>query len=116
MLLWLGFLADSACAGVYEHVDPVSGMTVLNNLPPAAGAAPVARKVGFTAPAPAAFPRVSSTQQQQRDDGRREILASELDHEQQALAADTARRASDEILARHAVNVAALKRELAGVR
>jgi hypothetical protein len=116
MLLWLSLFAGSACAGVYEHVDPVSGMTVLNNLPPAAGAAPVARKAGLAAPAPAAFPRVSSSQQQQRDDSRREILASELEHEQQALAADTARRAGSEILARHAVNVAALKRELAGVR
>lgn len=114
--LMLALVAHCASAGVYEHVDPVSGMTILNNLPPAAGAAPPIRTATFPAPGPATFPRISGTQQQQRDDGRRAILASELASEQQALAAATARRADSDILTRHAGNVAALKRELAGVR
>jgi hypothetical protein len=117
-LLLLALAAGRASAGVYEHVDPASGMTIMNNLPPAAGAATAARQVAFTAPAAAgqAFPRVSSMQQNQRDSARRDILASELQTEEQALAAAAARRAAADVLARHAANVAALKRELAGVR
>jgi len=118
-LLLLALAAGNAAAGVYEHVDKASGMTIMNNLPPAAGAAPVAavRQVGPAAPASAqTFPRVSSAQQNQRDGARRDILASELQTEEEALAAAAAKRAASDVLARHAANVAALKRELAGVR
>lgn len=109
---WLLALAvNGASAGVYEHVDPASGMTILNNVPP------TARPVAVATPAAAtAFPRVSSAQQNQRDGARRDILASELQTEEQALATAAAARAASDVLARHAANVAALKRELAGVR
>lgn len=117
VLLLLALAAGNVLAGVYEHVDKASGMTIMNNLPPAAGAAPAQRQVSFDAPAAAqAFPRVSSAQQNQRDGARRDILASELQTEEEALAAAAAKRAASDVLARHAANVAALKRELAGVR
>lgn len=109
-LLALVMAAPCAHAGVYAHVDPQSGMTVLNNVPPAEGEP---RAAAPSAPAPRDFPRVSGAQQQQRDGERHAILQIELDSEQQAL--DTARKghADGAVLARHAVNIAALKRELA---
>lgn len=104
MLLLLA-LAD-AQADVYVHVDPVSGMTVLNNIPPS-------RLIAMPARASAgSFPRISSTRQHEMDGARRAILETELDTERQALAQAAGREAS----ARHAANIAALKRELAGVR
>ncbi|WP_332848614.1 hypothetical protein [Massilia sp. S19_KUP03_FR1] len=118
LLLTLVLAARAACAGVYEHVDPVSGMTILNNV------APTARQLALAAPAAApatpaaaqAFPRVSSALQNQRDGARRDILASELETERQALASATATRAASDVLARHTANVAALQRELGRVR
>lgn len=121
-VLCLLLAVDHAQAGVYLHVDPVSGMTILNNLPPAGGAAPVptavpvARMAALQTAAPGSFPRVTAEQQKQRDGARRTILQEELDSEQQALAGAAARRAAADVIARHSANVAALKRELAGVR
>lgn len=95
-----------AHAAIYTHVDPVSGMTVLNNMPPAGRAEAVA-------PAPAAsFPRIGGARQHDMDGARRTILETELDGERQALA----KAADRDAAARHAANIAALKRELAGVR
>lgn len=114
---WLALallMADSAAA-VYTHVDPVSGMTVVSNMPDPKGAprAPAAPLPGGQA---AAFPRVSGAQQKQMDGTRRAILQAELSNEQKALDAAAARRDVAEIVRRHVANVEALKRELAGVR
>lgn len=111
LLAWLA-LADCA-AGVYSRVDPVSGMTVLSNVP-GPQAAPAGAAAGPAAGA--AFPRVSGERQKQLDGTRRDILQTELNNEQQALAAASARREAAEIVRRHIANVEALKRELAGVR
>jgi len=105
-------LAGIDCrADVYSRVDPVSGMTVLSNVPNGKSAEKPVSGVQ-----PAAFPRVSSERQKQLDGTRREILQAELSNEQKALDAAAARRAASDIVQRHVANVEALKRELAGVR
>lgn len=114
---WLALalrIADCGAA-VYTHVDPVSGMTVVSNVPDpkAASRTPAAPQSGVQG---AAFPRVSSAQQKQMDGTRRDILQAELSNEQKALDAAAARRDAAEIVRRHVANVEALKRELAGVR
>jgi len=101
-------------AGVHRHVDPVSGMVVINNIPPAAQAAPPAAQPAVSAQSPS-FPSISAKRQQQMDAERRAILQEELGEEQRALAAASARRAASDVLARHIANVASLQRELAGL-
>lgn len=108
---WLALAMGQAHAEIYSHVDPVNGMTVLNNMPP--GRAPAPTPLRFAA---AHFPRISSVQQKEMDVTRRTILATELDSEQQALASAAKARAAGDVLARHANNIVALKRELANVR
>lgn len=104
----------SSTAGVYTHIDPVSGMTVVSNIPAAKGEARA--PAGAVSAGQAAFPRVSGEQQKQRDGTRRDILQAELSAEQQALDAARARQEVSEIVRRHVANVEALKRELAGAR
>jgi len=111
LALTLALAAADCRADVYSRVDPVSGMTVLSNIPSGKSA----QKPGSGVQA-AAFPRVSGERQRQLDGTRREILQAELSNEQQALDAAAARRAAAEIVQRHVANVEALKRELAGVR
>ena len=111
----LALCAGAAWAGVFRHVDPVSGMVVLSNVP---------ASVRTPVPAPAqaggrvageAFPKVSSERQRQMDEERRTILQDELKEERRAHAAAAASRATGEVLARHAANIAALQRELSAV-
>ncbi len=116
-LLALG--TTNGYAAIYARVDPVSGMTVLSNVPAASRA--TAATVPAPPPAkavaqPGDFPRVSAQRQKQMDGNRREILETELSNEQMALDAAAASRAATDIVQRHLANVAALKRELAGVR
>lgn len=110
----LALVHCAAGAGVFRHVDPVSGMVVLSNRPPAQAAAPaVAQDRPRTAAR--AFPHVSPVRQRQMDGDRRAILQDELDHERRAHAAASASRAAREVLARHTANIAALQRELAAL-
>ena len=111
-------LQGAAQAGIYTHVDPVSGMTVMSNVPTAGqpGAIKTRPAAGAGDTAPADFPRVSRERQRERDGARRSILDNELEAEQQALAAAAARRAAQSVLNRHQANVAALRRELQAMR
>lgn len=112
VILWLALVIVPAHAAVYSHVDPVSGMTIVNNVPPdaigktAQRAMPVVRST---------FPSISPQRQRQMDGSRRAILEDELAGEQQALDVAVARRAAADVLARHMANLAALRRELATV-
>lgn len=131
-------------AGVFVRVDPGTGMTILSNVGPprvapaperislpaptvprlaASRAAATFRRVitrqqrDLDAPGTAAiFPRVTEEQQRDLDRGRRAILLAELEAEQQDYKKDAARAAAADVLARHAANVEALKRELRGTR
>ena len=114
----LMLLQGAAQAGIYTHVDPVSGMTVMSNVARSAPSATI-RTVAAPRPAsaaPADFPRVSKDRQRELDGGRRSILDNELAAEQQALAAAAASRAEQSVLQRHQANVAALRRELQAMR
>lgn len=114
----------SAQGAIFEQTEPVSGVTILSNIPPRAeattgtsgsvkprapSAAPMAALAG------SGFPRITREIQQRRDAGRGAILRDELEAEQQALQAALARRAATEVLHRHSSNIAALKRELGGL-
>jgi hypothetical protein len=118
-LLWLASAAAPCRGGgeVYSHIDRVSGMVVLNNVPPRARPAPApapGRAIGARAQATAAvFPSVSPLRQRELDVDRRAILQDELNEEQRSLAAASGGRATRDVLARHAANIAALRRELA---
>jgi len=72
--------------------------------------------VAASAPAAAGFPRISQADQQKRDLGREAILNEELDSEQRLLERARARQAAADVQRRHLSNIAALKRELAGLR
>lgn len=108
----------TAQAGIFTHVDPVSGMTVMSNVARSSPAAAVKTVAAPRAAGAAAadFPRVSKERQSELDGGRRSILDNELAAEQQALAAAAARRAEQSVLHRHQANVAALQRELQAMR
>jgi len=67
-------------------------------------------------PAAAGFPRISRAEQRKRDLGREAILNEELDNEQQLLDRARARQAAADVQRRHLGNIAAIKRELAGLR
>lgn len=111
-------LPGAVQAGIYTHVDPDSGMTVISNI--ASGPATAARRSRMVTqavrPAPADFPRMSKDRQRELDDGRRTILDTELAAEQQALSTAAARRAEAAVLHRHQTNIEALKRELKAMR
>ena len=112
----------SVSAEIHVHVDPATGVTVLSNMPPRHG------DIAATAPsvvplralvrstAAASFPRVDRHTQQMRDTGRRAILENELASEQQALTAAREHGAGADVLHRHGANLAALRRELRGIR
>lgn len=116
-LLWLALSATPCRAGgeVYTHVDRVSGMVVLSNVPPPASMAPAHVVQDKARAAPAAFTRVTPARQREMDADRRAILEDELNEERRALAAASGARAAREVLTRHAANIAALQRELARV-
>lgn len=116
-LFWLASAAAPCRASgeVYRHVDPVSGMVVLNNVPPTASPAPAAGRAaeGKAQATPASFARISAARQRELDSDRRAILEDELKEEQRALSAASAGHAARDVLQRHTANVAALQRELA---
>jgi hypothetical protein len=116
-LLCLAVATAPCLAGgdVYVHVDKVSGMVVVNNIPPAAPAAQLPTRAfqGKAQATPAGFARVSAARQRDMDADRRAILEQELDEERHALAGAHAAHAASDVLARHVANVAALQRELA---
>lgn len=62
------------------------------------------------------FPRITKKLQQERDLNRIGILNTELDAEERAFHSATEQRAAADILKRHVVNIAALKREINAVR
>lgn len=115
-VLWLAFGTVPCQAGgdVYTHVDPVSGMVVLNNVPPGARAVPASTHTPHWKPRAklAAFARISPARQREIDADRRGILQNELSEERRVLAVASAGHAAGDVLARHAANIAALQREL----
>jgi hypothetical protein len=114
--LLVGLLAPLCCqGGVYAHVDPVSGMTILNNVPPE-GREPASRPAPVAHAQMAGFPRVTGARQRELDGGRRNILRTELSSEQQALSTAIAAQAAQDVVQRHVANIAALQRELAAMR
>ncbi|MCZ7562591.1 MAG: hypothetical protein M5U08_01320 [Burkholderiales bacterium] len=106
-------------------------VSVISALSPAPAVAPASAR-------PADFPRVDRETQRERDDTRRRILEQELTTEQNSLSAARARLAEQEsarggdernyqkvldrlqpfqeAVARHERNVAAIRREIAGLR
>jgi hypothetical protein len=62
------------------------------------------------------FPRIAKELQQERNLRRISILNAELDAEQKAFHSATEQRAMPDILRRHIVNIAALKREISTSR
>lgn len=111
-----------ASAEIHVRVDPATGVTVLSNMAPRPGdiAVPPPPAVPLRAPVPsnaaADFPRVDRHTQQARDIGRRAILENELASEQQALTTAREHGAGNDVLHRHAANLAALRRELRSIR
>jgi len=146
LLLICGLLlSHAAMADIYKYVDENGRITYSNiplrgakklNLEPLSTVP--ASKPKATATTPAGFPRVDSETQKKRDDTRRQILEDELAAEEKqlteakkALTEGEAVRQGDERnyqkyldriqglkdnVALHEKNVAALKKELAGVK
>ncbi len=125
MLLLNLACAAPAVGGIFAKREP-GGVTVYSNIPngprmdeparAAQAAARPSRAVAASAPAAAGFPRISQADQQKRDLGREAILNEELDSEQRLLERARARQAAADVQRRHLSNIAALKRELAGLR
>lgn len=128
-LLFAGCLPLLAQAGIYTHVDPKTGMTIISNVeqPRAPALTPVAAAPGQSAPvtgaaqsarqaAPADFPRISAERQRAFDGDRRAILLAELASEQAALGAALAARAAGDVTHRHQNNISSLQRELRALR
>ena len=137
--LVLEMLAVAAHAGLYRHVDPVTGDITYSNFPipkreqeaissfartpaqvpyqhsyPAPKAA--ARNTVFTTSTAANFPSITVEMQKERDLDRRKILYEELQSEQSALNEASARNEAVESLQRHKTNIDALKREISNNR
>lgn len=129
MLATAMFLLNLACAapalaGIFAKREP-GGVTVYSNIPTGSRVdepARAARTTGLSragvagTPAAAGFPRISRAEQRKRDLGREAILNEELDNEQQLLDRARARQAAADVQRRHLGNIAAIKRELAGLR
>lgn len=125
MLLLNVVCAEPALAGIFAKREP-GGVIVYSNIPnrsrmdePARAAQAAARPsqaVAANAPAAAGFPSISQADQKKRDLGREAILNEELESEQQLLERARARQAAADVQRRHLSNIAALKRELAGLR
>ncbi len=141
-LVTLALAAGPAGAEIYKYVDDEGRVTYTNV--PRKGAKKLDIEVGSAPksrsnPGPANFPRVDSQTQRARDDMRRKILQDELASEEKSLAdarlalkegeatrlPDEARNPQKyqdriqrlrETVARHERNIAALKKELAGLR
>jgi hypothetical protein len=62
------------------------------------------------------FPRITKELQQERNLSRISILNAELEAEQKAFQSATEQRATADILQRHVINIAALKREISASR
>jgi hypothetical protein len=122
VLLRAGLLAFAGAsqAGVFTHVEPRTGLTIISNVAarPESGQRMVSSSLQTRARGMSTnvesgqFPRVSVQQQKELDGGRRSILLDELANERDALQAATARRAATDVLHRHESNIAALQREL----
>jgi len=118
--------AAPAYAEIHVHTEKNSGVTIISNVRDARAQASAAASTKAAAPVrtvsapavaanmagPAQFPRVTKDEQRERDGGRRAILLEELDAEQRALDAASARQAPADVLRRHYGNIAALQREL----
>lgn len=119
MLLLNLACAAPALAGIFTKREP-GGVTVYSNIPSGPRvdqpAARPSRAAVADTPAAAGFPRISRAEQRKRDLGREAILNEELDNEQQLLARARARQAAADEQRRHLGNIAAIKRELAGLR
>jgi len=119
MLLLNLACAAPALAGIFAKREP-GGVTVYSNIPggPRVDQPAVrpSRAAAAGTAAAAGFPRISRAEQRKRDLGREAILNEELDNEQQLLARARARQAAAEVQRRHLGNIAAIKRELAGLR
>jgi hypothetical protein len=111
-------------AEVFVRVDPGTGMSILSNVAPSR-VAPAPERTPVPAPtvhrvaasgAVATFPRVTTEQQHDLDGGRRAILLAELEAEQQDYKKAAGGGAAADVLARHAANIEALKRELRDTR
>ncbi|SHH24649.1 hypothetical protein [Massilia sp. CF038] len=108
-------LASSAHAEVFKHVEAGSGLMVISNVPPKQTGQQAQPRV-MQNDSPAAFPTVGKQRQKELDGGRRAILEQEMASEQQALQTARLQKAAADIIARHNANLAALTRELSGVR
>ncbi|WP_313707065.1 hypothetical protein [Massilia sp.] len=118
MLLLNLACAAPALAGIFTKREP-GGVTVYSNIPSGPRVdQPAARpsRAAAAGTAAAGFPRISRAEQRKRDLGREAILNEELDNEQQLLARARARQAAADVQRRHLGNIAAIKRELAGLR
>jgi len=113
--------AAHAQAEIFSRVEANSGVTILTNVPvdaPTQGK--LSRHAGTpgtpsSAVSPVSFPKIDGARQSQLDGERRDILQTELQDEQQALARATAHKEPNDVIRRHTLNVEALKRELARV-
>lgn len=136
LLLLTACLAASAQAQIYKRVDPITGHTTYTSSPPPGTEVPelstpilamptivrpsrARSRAASPAPVrhtPSTYPRISTAEQQRRDDERRGILMDELKAEAGALAAALSKAADPDTVHRHKTNVASLKREIANIR
>lgn len=126
-LLYLVSVGASA-EKIFRYVDPLTGNVTLSNVSLRSRAstrvAALTHRVAptrvsyrpasnaSTSTSPADFPRVTTAQQRDRDNDRRQILIDELKAEQEAFDQASARNASDDEIHFHRANIAALEREL----
>jgi hypothetical protein len=143
LVVVLSTVGGSADAQLYRYVDAETGWFVYSNrkfelpvqtriaAPPSLlraslpGPTPIlnrdqnrsmSTKSATARYAPADFPRVTRSMQQERDSDRRRILQDELDAEKLALNAALGKGAAEDIVHQHRANVAALERELGRTR
>jgi hypothetical protein len=139
LVVILSTVGGSADAQLYRYVDAETGWFVYSNrkfelpvqihiaappsLQPASLPGPTQiqnrktpKKTAAAGFAPADFPRVTRSMQQERDSDRRRILQDELDAEKLALDAALGKGTAEDIVHQHRANVAALERELGRTR
>lgn len=119
-----------ATAAIIVTREAGSGVAILSNMPVRTGAGIVAKPIelsrhrsrnvitddGASSASAVAFPRIAPNVQRERDGGRKQILRDELDAELLALQSARERGEAADAVHRHDSNIAALKRELAGLR
>src|SRR5688572_22784690 len=124
LIIFLLSLTTLAHARLLRHVDSDTGSIIFSNMPASTAEKkreavnsknanserePARNPVAHTN---TAFPRVSSQAQRLRDLDRRKILKAELEIEKGALQAAMSRKAANDIVHRHEMNIAALEREI----